>query len=177
MRTTLSLDDDVIELVRSYAENRSLAIGKAVSELVRRGLAAPVKTRAVNGLVVFDVPKGTETVTSEHVKRATCPMTESGFVRIVSNPAFSRRPVSPRDALEVLRGSLQHRTHRFWPEDIGIAEAVSEFVPRLVGHRQVTDAYLLGLAIHKKGKLVTLDRGLESLLQDRDAAKDRLVLL
>ena len=69
MRTTLSLDDDVFELVRSYAENRSLAIGKAVSELVRRGLAAPVKTRVVNGLVVFDVPKNTEPVTTELVKR------------------------------------------------------------------------------------------------------------
>jgi hypothetical protein len=69
MRTTLSLDDDIFELVRSYAENRSLAIGKAVSELVRRGLTAPVKTRVVNGLVVFDVPKNTESVTSELVKR------------------------------------------------------------------------------------------------------------
>jgi hypothetical protein len=69
MRTTLSLDDDVFELVRSYAENRSLALGKAVSELVRRGLAAPVKTRVVNGLVVFDAPKNTEPVTTELVKR------------------------------------------------------------------------------------------------------------
>ena len=51
MRTTLSL------------------IGKAVSELMRRGLSAPVKTRVVNGLVVFDVPEGSERVTSELVKR------------------------------------------------------------------------------------------------------------
>jgi len=51
MRTTLSLDEDVIQLVKSYAENRSMAMGKAVSELVRRGLSAPVKTRTVNGLV------------------------------------------------------------------------------------------------------------------------------
>ena len=69
MRTTLSLDEDVIQLVKSYAENRSLAMGKAVSELVRRGLSAPVKTRTVNGLVVFDVPADGETVTSELVKR------------------------------------------------------------------------------------------------------------
>ena len=108
---------------------------------------------------------------------ATCAMTQAGFVRIVSNPAFSRRPVSPRDALEVLQGSLQHRAHRFWTEDIGIADAVSEFGRRLIGHRQVTDAYLLGLAIHKKGRLVTLDGGLGSLLLDRDGANDRLVLL
>ncbi len=69
MRTTLSLDDDVFQVVKTYAENRSLAMGKAVSELVRRGLSAPVKTRVVNGLVVFDVLEGSERVTSELVKR------------------------------------------------------------------------------------------------------------
>jgi hypothetical protein len=69
MRTTLSLDDDVFQVVKTYAENRSLAIGKAVSELVRRGLSAPVKTRVVNGLVVFDVPEDSETVTSDRVKQ------------------------------------------------------------------------------------------------------------
>jgi hypothetical protein len=69
MRTTLSLDDDVFQVVKTYAENRSLAIGKAVSELVRRGLSAPVKTRVVNGLVVFDVPEDSEAVTSDLVKQ------------------------------------------------------------------------------------------------------------
>ena len=69
MRTTLSLDDDVFKLVKTYAENRSLPMGKALSELVRRGLNAPVKTRVVNGLVVFDVPADSERVTSELVKR------------------------------------------------------------------------------------------------------------
>jgi hypothetical protein len=69
MRTTLSLDDDVFRLAKAYADNRSLALGKAVSELVRRGFAAPVKTRVVNGLVVFDVPENSAPVTSELVKR------------------------------------------------------------------------------------------------------------
>lgn len=95
---------------------------------------------------------------------ATCAMTQAGFVRIVSNPAFSRRVVSPRDALEVLQGSLQHRAHRFWTEDIGVTEAVARFGPRLVGHQQITDAYLLGLAIHKKGRLATLDASVAALL-------------
>jgi hypothetical protein len=69
MRTTLSLDDDVFHVVKTYAEGRSLAMGKALSELVRRGLNAPVKTRVVNGLVVFDVPADSAPVTSELVKR------------------------------------------------------------------------------------------------------------
>lgn len=69
MRTTLSLDDDVFLRVKTYAASRSLALGKAVSELVRRGLSAPVKTRVVNGLVVFDLPDEEGRVTSELVKR------------------------------------------------------------------------------------------------------------
>ncbi len=69
MRTTLRLDDDVVQVVKTYAENRSLAMGKALSELVRRGLSAPPKTRVVNGLVVFDVSDDSEAVTSEQVKR------------------------------------------------------------------------------------------------------------
>jgi uncharacterized protein len=103
---------------------------------------------------------------AKHADRgwATCAMTEAGFVRIVSNPAFSLRVVSPQDALQVLQGSLQHRAHRFWTEDIGVSEAVAHFGRRLLGHQQVTDACLLGLAIHKKGKLATLDGSLTALL-------------
>jgi len=108
---------------------------------------------------------------------ATCAMTQAGFVRIVSNPVFSRRVVSPRDALEVLRGSLKHPAHRFWTEDIGVTEALAHFGPRLLGHQQITDAYLLGLAIHKKARLATLDASLSALLPEKSAVRTRLVLL
>ena len=69
MRTRISIDDDVFQQVKTYAAHHSLPVGKAVSELVRRGLSAPVKTRAVNGLVVFDVSEDGEPVTSELVER------------------------------------------------------------------------------------------------------------
>ena len=108
---------------------------------------------------------------------ATCAMTQAGFVRIVSNPIFSRRAVSPRDALEVLSGSLQHPAHHFWTEDIGVTDALAHFGRRLLGHQQITDAYLLGLAIQKKGRLATLDASLSSLLSEQSAARSRLVLL
>ncbi len=104
-------------------------------------------------------------------------MTQASFVRIVSNPIFSRRAVSPRDALEVLSGSLQHPAHHFWTEDIGVNEAFAHFGRRLLGHQQITDAYLLGLAIQKKGRLATLDASLSSLLSEQSAARSRLVLL
>jgi hypothetical protein len=68
MRTTLSLDDDVVQVVRSYAESRSLAFGKAISELVRRGLNAPMATRLVNGIHVVVLPPGSPQVTTERIK-------------------------------------------------------------------------------------------------------------
>ena len=69
MRITFTLDDEVFRLVKAYAEGRSLARRKALSELVYRGLSAPPKTRVVNGLVVFDVPEGKGKVTSGQVKQ------------------------------------------------------------------------------------------------------------
>ena len=68
MRTTLAIDDDIFHRVKKYAETRSIALGKAVSELVRRGFDAPPKTRRMNGLVVFDLPEDSPQVTSEQVK-------------------------------------------------------------------------------------------------------------
>jgi toxin-antitoxin system PIN domain toxin len=108
---------------------------------------------------------------------ATCAMTQAAFVRIVSNPAFSRRPISPRDALAVLSGSLRHRAHHFWTEDVAVPEALMAFGGRLIGHQQITDAYLLGLAIHKKGRLATFDSGLSALLAEASAARALLVLV
>lgn len=69
MRTTISIDDDVFEAVKTYAKTRDVALGKAMSDLVRRGLHAPLRTRVVNGFHVVDLPAGSPTVTSEDVKR------------------------------------------------------------------------------------------------------------
>ena len=88
---------------------------------------------------------------------ATCPLTQAGFVRIVSNPAFSRDAVQPREAIHVLSANTAAKDHAFWPDDVPFAEAVAFAGVRLVGHQQVTDAYLLGLAIRRGGVLVTLD--------------------
>jgi hypothetical protein len=69
MRTTLNLDDDVLELLKDYAENRSVALGKAASELVRRGLEAPVQTRMVNGFHAVVLPGNSPKIASEKVKQ------------------------------------------------------------------------------------------------------------
>jgi uncharacterized protein len=92
---------------------------------------------------------------------ATCPFTQSAFVRILSNPAFSRDALAPANAVELLRQNLEHPGHRFWPASIPVTVAVRGILPRITGHQQITDAYLVALAAHNKGILATLDRGIQ----------------
>jgi hypothetical protein len=108
---------------------------------------------------------------------ATCPLTQAGFVRIVSNPAFSRDAVQPREAVEVLSANLAARDHTFWPDDAPFPEAVSFTRLRLVGHQQVTDAYLLGLAIRHGGLLATLDERIAALVEPKSAERKALEIV
>ena len=67
MRTTVNLDDEVLALAHRFAESRSWSLGKAISELARRGLEAQRPVRLVDGVYVFDLPAGSPTVTSRRV--------------------------------------------------------------------------------------------------------------
>ena len=69
MRTTISLDDDVFELVARQAKLRGVSLGKTVSDLVRRGLSAPTSSRDKGGVFVFQLPADSPTVTSGEVLR------------------------------------------------------------------------------------------------------------
>jgi len=95
---------------------------------------------------------------------ATCPVTQCGFVRVSSNPKIIADAVSPKEALSVLNGIVSMENHVFWPDSIPLSE--SSYIPAnlLIGHRQVTDAYLLGLAISNNGQLATMDKRISSLL-------------
>jgi toxin-antitoxin system PIN domain toxin len=96
---------------------------------------------------------------------ATCPITESGFVRVSSNPKVLPAPLAveaARDALRALRGA---HGHRFLADDVSIGD---DDVPRLNGHRQVTDAHLLTLARRNGLRIVTFDAGLTDLAGGRD---------
>lgn len=98
----------------------------------------------------------------------TCPMTQTGFVRISSNPAFTPGAVSPGEALALLERVARLPGHDFWPDDLLLREAVS-LGAAPIGHRQVTDAYLLALARSHGGILATLDRAV-SVLARRECA-------
>ena len=65
----MSLDDDALEILKQYSQTRVLSLGKAASELVRKGAASLTPTRIVNGFVVFDIPTGGPKISSERVKK------------------------------------------------------------------------------------------------------------
>ena len=97
---------------------------------------------------------------------ATCSLTQLGFVRIVSNPAFSRDALSPIEALALLGENLAHPAHEFWNCGLQLPPAVKAMEGRLQGYKQLTDAYLLALAHRRKGVLASFDRGLRTLAGD-----------
>ena len=91
----------------------------------------------------------------------TCPLTETGFVRISSNPSFTPEAVAPAEALALLKQMVKLPEHGFWSDDLCLQETIGR--QRLTGHRQVTDAYLLALAAAHEGVLATFDRGVAEL--------------
>ena len=103
---------------------------------------------------------------------ATCPQTQSGFVRVSSNAHILPGARSPREALAVLRRIVALPNHVFWSDDISIA--ATEFVDetKLHGHRQVTDIHLLAVALRHEGRVATLDRGIMHLVPAAYVAAD-----
>jgi toxin-antitoxin system PIN domain toxin len=96
---------------------------------------------------------------------ATCPVTESGFVRVSANPKVLTAAIAVEAARHVLAGLRRAQGHRFLVDDVSV---VDPDVPRLAGHRQVTDAHLLTLARRNGLRVVTFDSGLLALGGERD---------
>ncbi len=89
---------------------------------------------------------------------ATCPITENGFARVVSNPSYPGTKVSCRDALALLREFQQTSDWEFWADSVSLCEPECIRPNLLAGHHQLTDFYLLALAVERGGRLVTFDR-------------------
>ena len=91
---------------------------------------------------------------------ATCPITESGFVRVSANPAVLPSPVTVELARQVLAALRRTGEHRFVANDVSLT---ADDLPHLARHRDVTDAQLLTLARRHAMRLVTFDAGIERL--------------
>lgn len=92
---------------------------------------------------------------------ASCAITENGFVRIVSQPRYPNA-VSPSTGMGLLRNACDTEFHEFWRCDISVLNLAILDPSRLHGTRQVTDAYLLALAVHHDGVFVTFDRAISA---------------
>jgi toxin-antitoxin system PIN domain toxin len=91
---------------------------------------------------------------------ASCPLTQNGFVRIFSQPSYRGGGTSAAAGLDLLREASSKSDHVFWSDDISLLD-VDRFNPeRILGPKQLTDIYLLGLAVKNGGQLVTFDRAI-----------------
>jgi hypothetical protein len=127
---------------------------------------------------VFHSPMTRWFTTNQHRGWATCPITEQGFVRIVSNVAYMNPAPGVRSALDLLRKTTEaSMNHEFWADDLPLSALSASIRQRLQGHRQITNAYLLALAIQHRGKLVTFDRRILQLAPEGSVERDALEIL
>ena len=200
MRTTLTIDDDVLTAARAMAEQQHRTIGDIVSDLARLALRQPAGTGERNGIPLLPVTPSAGPGDAGGGKRAsrrsaliflldvnvliafidpthvyhdaahdwferqastawaTCPLTENGVVRIVGNPRYPNCPGSPSAVADILRRLRSHAGHVFWPDDLSLLDARVFRTDRLLTHGQVTDSYLLGLAVAHAGRLASFDK-------------------
>jgi toxin-antitoxin system PIN domain toxin len=108
---------------------------------------------------------------------ATCPIVENGVVRILSAPAYSAtHRASPGQVAGGLRAITEAVDHAFWPDDVSLLDEAAIDFSRLHGHRQITDAYLLAMAVRHGGVLASFDAAVP-LTAVRGAAKRHLLAL
>ena len=87
---------------------------------------------------------------------ASCPITQAGFVRIISGSSYGAG-IKTAHAMEILASATADAHHEFWPADVDLTgTAVNR--THVLGPNQVTDAYLLALAVAHNGRLVTFDQ-------------------
>jgi len=95
---------------------------------------------------------------SEHGAKgwASCPITQNGCVRIMSHPGYPNAP-SVVEIVERLRAATAHSAHEFWPDSESMLDPKLIDPTRVHGPRQLTDVYLVALAVKNGGRLVTFD--------------------
>ena len=90
---------------------------------------------------------------------ATCPITENGCIRILSQPKYSNQ-LSINDAVQRLRTLVALPFYEFVPDDISLHDSAVVNISPHLGHRQLTDVYLLALAVNHNMRLATFDSGI-----------------
>ena len=89
---------------------------------------------------------------------ATCPITINGCIRVLSNPGYPSVDTTPNEVASRLRVLCSSADHHVWGDSVSLLDDRLFQARMIVGHQKITDAYLLGLAVHNQGKLATFDR-------------------
>ena len=87
---------------------------------------------------------------------ASCPITQNGCIRIMSHSGYPNAP-SARAVMEHLTDACSSSLHEFWPDDVSLLDHGAIDAARIHGPRQLSDIYLLSLAIRHGGRFVTFD--------------------
>jgi len=106
---------------------------------------------------------------------ASCPITQNGCVRIMSHPGYPNAHTVNEIVGRLHRASIE-RVHEFWPDDVSVLNDQVIDSTRIHGPRQLTDVYLLALAVSRGGVLVTFDRAI-ALSAVRGATAASVVVL
>jgi uncharacterized protein len=122
-------------------------------------------------------PRANAFIESRGLKVATCPLVENGVIRILSLPSYGRRGGLPIQRVrEQLRKACATLDHEFWPDDISLRDDRHVDFDRVQGHNQITDLYLLALAVHRGGCLASFDQAI-AISSVRGATAKNLKLL
>lgn len=106
---------------------------------------------------------------------ASCPLVQNGAVRIMSQPTYpGARPIG--QIIRQVRAMCESKNHHFWPNDISILDVNKFAHQHVLGNKQITDIYLLALAVKNDGRLLTLDRKIP-LQAVNGATRENLVTL
>jgi uncharacterized protein len=97
---------------------------------------------------------------NRHLGWASCPITENGFVRILSQPKYPMPQTIPA-AIKLLNLAKTATDHAFWPDDVSLLDHTVFNASALAHHGQITDSYLLALAVKNRGRLVSLDQDIK----------------
>lgn len=106
---------------------------------------------------------------------ATCPITQNGFLRVISSPNYPS-PIPLSDAQMLLSRQTDTASHAFWQDTISLADAARFDFSSIRGPKQLTDVYPLALAVANEGRLVTFDGHISAAPVIGAEAKHLLVL-
>lgn len=147
-------------------------------------MPAPAHLLDVNVLIALAWPRHEHHASAQrwfarHARHGwgSCAMTQSAFVRITSQPGFGGQSKSMAESAGVLRGILARPAHAYVPLDFSFDEVLDRCTGGVVGHRQVTDAYLLTAAMRAGMKLLTFDSGIGALLASDTERSAHIALL